>query len=93
LTCPRCHFSWEEKKISCSHCGTEEKGQIVILSVEDDEGAEIYACKSCKSYTKVIDTRKLLKEASPELLDLKSIHLYYVAQDSGYGMVEEEASH
>ena len=58
LTCPRCHFSWEEKKISCAHCGTEEQGQVVILKIEDDEGAEIYACKSCNCYTKVIGIRK-----------------------------------
>ena len=93
LTCPRCHFSWEEKKISCAHCGTEEQGQVVILKIEEDEGAEIYACKSCNGYTKVIDARKLLKVAPPELLDLKSIHLDYVAQDKGYGMVEDESSH
>ena len=34
-----------------------------------------------------------MKVASPELLDLKSIHLDYVAQDKGYGMVEDESSH
>ena len=28
MTCPRCHFAWEEKKISCAHCGTEEQGQV-----------------------------------------------------------------
>ena len=31
MTCPRCHFSWEEKKISCAHCGTDDQGQVVIL--------------------------------------------------------------
>lgn len=93
ITCPRCHYSWEEKKISCAHCGTEEPGQVVVLRVEDDDGAEIYACKSCKGYTKVIDTRKLLKVALPELLDLKSIHLDYVAQENGYGYEEEDVSH
>jgi len=94
ITCPRCHFAWEEKKISCAHCGNEEQGQVVILRVEDDESAEIYACKTCKGYTKVIDIRKLLKVPAPELLDLQTIHLDYVAQANGYGLLEdEEASH
>ena len=37
MTCPRCHYSWEEKKISCAHCGTEEQGQIIVLKVEEDD--------------------------------------------------------
>lgn len=86
ITCPRCHYAWEEKKISCAHCGTEEQGQVVILKVEEDDSAEIYACKTCKGYTKVIDTRKLIKVSSPELLDLKTIHLDYIAQENGYGV-------
>lgn len=93
IICPRCHFTWEEKKISCAHCGTEKHGQVVILRVEVDESAEIFVCKSCKDYTKVIDTRKLLKVASPELLDLKSIHLDYVAQENGYGKPNLNKTH
>ena len=93
ITCSRCHYSWEEKKTSCAHCGTEEQGQVVVLRVGDDDSAEVYACKSCKGYTKVIDTRELIKVALPEILDLKSIHLDYVAQENGYGYGKEEASH
>lgn len=94
MTCPRCHYAWEEKKISCAHCGTEEQGQLVVLRVEDEDSEEIYACKTCKGYTKVIDIRKLFKVASPEILDLKTIYLDYVAQENGYGLAEdEETSH
>lgn len=89
ITCPRCHYAWEEKKISCAHCGTEEQGQIMILKVEDDDSAEIHACKTCNGYTKVIDARKLIKVSSPELLDLKTIHLDYIAQEKGYGLSED----
>lgn len=86
INCPRCHHAWEEKKISCAHCGNEEKGEIVVLRVEKEDQAEIYACKKCKGYTKVIDTRKLLVNPGPELLDLKTIHLDYIAQENGYGV-------
>jgi len=88
VTCPRCHYSWEEKKISCAHCGTDEQGQILILKLEEDDSAEIYACKTCNGYTKVIDTRKLIKASIPELLDLNTIHLDYIAQEKGYGVTE-----
>lgn len=50
-----------------------------MLRVEGDDSAEIHACKSCRGYTKVIDSRKLIKVPFSEILDLKRIHLDYVA--------------
>ena len=88
LTCPRCLHVWEEKKISCAHCGSEDK--VVILKVEGDESAEIHACHKCKGYTKVVDTRKMFKKESPTLLDVKSIHLDYIAQEKGFGISDDE---
>ncbi|MCQ6274536.1 formate dehydrogenase accessory protein FdhE [Bacillus sp. V3B] len=93
ITCPRCHYTWEEKKLSCAHCGTEEQGQVIVLKVEEDDRAEIYACKTCKGYTKVIDTRKWINVSSPELLDLKTLHLDYIAQEKGYGVSEGVDTH
>lgn len=93
LTCPRCQHSWEEKKISCAHCGTTEHGQLEVLKVEGDERSQIHACHKCKGYTKVIDTRKMIKKESPQLLDIKSIHLDYIAQEHGFGFFENNKSH
>ncbi len=87
LTCPRCLHAWEEKKISCAHCGSED--ELVILKVEGDESAEIHACHKCKGYTKVIDSRKMFKKESPTLLDVKSIHLDYIAQEKGFGVSDD----
>ncbi|KAA9014480.1 formate dehydrogenase accessory protein FdhE [Niallia endozanthoxylica] len=90
LLCPRCHSTWEQKKISCAHCGSDTQGDVIVLKLEDDERAEIYACKSCKGYTKVIDTRKLFEVPAPEILDLKTIHCDYIAQENGYGLLDKE---
>ncbi|WP_394239343.1 formate dehydrogenase accessory protein FdhE [Niallia oryzisoli] len=90
LLCPRCHTKWEQKKIACAHCGSDAQGEVVVLKLEEDERAEIYACKSCKGYTKVIDTRKMLEVPAPEILDLQTIHLDYIAQENGYGLAENE---
>jgi len=91
MNCPRCLHTWDEKKISCAHCGAE--GDLVILKVEGEETAEVHACNKCKGYTKVIDTRKLFKQESPTLLDVKNIHLDYIAQEKGYGIPEESEAH
>lgn len=93
ITCPRCHYAWEQKKISCAHCGTDEPGKIEILKIEQYERAEIYVCQECKGYTKVVDARKLMKVEAPEILDLKSIHLDYVAQENGFGIPEIKGKH
>ncbi|MFO1442159.1 formate dehydrogenase accessory protein FdhE [Bacillus sp. Bva_UNVM-123] len=91
MTCPRCLHQWDVKKISCAHCGTE--GNLVVLKIEGEETAEIHACNKCKGYTKVIDIRKLFKKESPTLLDVKNIHLDFIAQEKGFGIQEESNSH
>lgn len=93
ITCPRCSYAWEEKKISCAHCGCEEPGQIEILKIEEDEASEIHVCNECKGYTKVVDVRKMIKVDPPQLLDQKSIHLDYIAQEQGYGIPEVKKTH
>lgn len=86
ITCPRCHYAWEQKKISCAHCGSEDHENQVILKVEGEESAQVHACKSCNGYTKVVDTKRLIDTAAPELLDLRTIHLDFIAQEKGFGI-------
>lgn len=93
LTCPRCDFTWEEKKISCAHCKTEEHADLEILTIEGDEKAQIHVCHKCSGYTKVIDVRRMIKKESPQLLDIKTIHLDYIAQENGYGISEGKGTH
>lgn len=84
INCPRCYHKWVEKKISCSHCGTENHEDIKILQIEEDNKGEVYACKNCNSYTKVIKTADMLVVPAADLLDIKSIHFDYVAQEKGF---------
>lgn len=89
LVCPRCYYAWEEKKISCPHCGTDNHEHIVILQVDEDSTGEVYGCKNCNSYTKVIKTSSMIRVPAPDMLDIKTIHLDYIAQEKGFGSVEE----
>lgn len=93
LLCPRCHYKWNEKKHSCSYCENEEHDQMIVLKPEGQEREEVIACKKCNSYTKVIDTRAMIKKEAPEILDLKTIHLDYIAQDEGFGLSDEDQAH
>ncbi|WP_042345600.1 formate dehydrogenase accessory protein FdhE [Bacillus massiliigorillae] len=90
LVCPRCYYSWKQKKISCAYCDNDDHEQIIIMKPEGQEREQIIACDCCKNYTKVIDTRVMLEKLTPEILDLTTIHLDYIAQEEGYVLGEEE---
>jgi FdhE protein len=87
LYCPRCYASWLDKKLSCSHCGNEDYQTMKYLTIEGKPTEQIHVCEECKGYTKIIDTRQFIEKPSPQLLDLKTIHLDYIAQENGYSMV------
>lgn len=92
LICPRCHTKWEEKKISCAHCGTDNHEHLKVLKVEGRETEEIHVCEECKGYTKVIQTARMLTKLDPALLDLTTLHLDYIAQEKGYTQEDVEGS-
>jgi FdhE protein len=87
LHCPRCYASWLDKKLSCSHCGNEDNQTISYLTIEGNPTEQIHVCEECKGYTKMIDTRQFIEKPSPQLLDLRTIHLDYIAQENGYSVV------
>jgi FdhE protein len=89
LYCPRCFANWHEKKLSCSHCGNEDYETMKYLTVEGKSTEQIHVCEECKGYTKIIDTRQFITKPSPQLLDLKTIHLDYIAQENGYQVMGE----
>lgn len=86
LVCPRCHYTWNSKKIGCSHCQNDDHETLIILKPEGQETEQIVACNRCKNYTKIIDTRVSLERVAPEILDLMTIHLDYIAQEEGYSV-------
>jgi FdhE protein len=90
ITCPRCEYAWEVKKIKCAHCGNEEPRKIEIMKVEKEDSAEVHVCSECMGYTKVIDVRKKIKQEPIALLDITSIHLDFIAQENGYGIPEKK---
>lgn len=88
LQCPRCYAQWDEKRTSCSHCGEENDDASYYLTVEESKNEQVQVCKTCKGYVKVIDLRSSFKQHEPALLDLQSIHLDFIAQKQGYGIID-----
>lgn len=84
MQCPRCLANWQSKRIECAHCGNQDHATLQQISVEGDAASIIQVCEKCKGYIKIVDTRQYLKKPSAAMLDLKTIHLDFVAQDHGY---------
>ena len=85
--CPRCLAHWNEKRLTCSHCGNENHETINFITIEGDATGQIQVCDECHGYTKVIDSRQFIAKQSPALLDLNTLHLDFVAQENGYSPV------
>ncbi|UTW68797.1 formate dehydrogenase accessory protein FdhE [Anaerobacillus sp. HL2] len=56
--------------------------KLNLLNVENDTSAKIEVCEKCNSYIKLIDTRKLFKKQTAFILDVTSLHLDFIAQES-----------
>lgn len=90
IHCPRCLAHWHAKRLECAHCGNEDHNTIKFLTIEGDAVSQIQVCEDCNGYIKIIDTRQYIEKPSAALLDLKSIHLDFVAQDNSYTAVGEK---
>ncbi|PLR96569.1 formate dehydrogenase accessory protein FdhE [Bacillus sp. T33-2] len=88
--CPRCLVHWNDKRLTCSHCGNDDHKTIEFLTVEGDAASQIQVCGECNGYTKIIDTRQFISKQSPGMLDLTTIHLDFVAQENGYRAAAEK---
>ena len=75
--------------IQCAHCGAETQK---VLRIDEDDSAEVQACTTCNNYSKIIDTRKLLRVDAPMILDVKYLHLDYIAQEKGFGVEEDQGA-
>lgn len=90
MLCPRCHTSWNVMKLHCAHCGNNDHKQVRIIEVGEDGIEQIQLCDSCHNYTKVISTGRMLKKYDTAMLDLKTIHLDYIAQEQLESALEEK---
>lgn len=90
LYCPRCLVHWHSNRLTCSHCGNENHETIKFITIEEDPSSQIQICEECLGYTKIIDTRQYLEKPSAAMLDLKTIHLDFIAQENGYQAVGQK---
>lgn len=84
LYCPRCLAHWNDKRLTCSHCGNDDHETIRFMTVEGDAAFQIQVCEKCHGYLKIVDTKQFINKPSASMLDLNTLHLDFVAQENGY---------
>ncbi len=90
LHCPRCLAHWHSNRLTCSHCGNENHETIKFITIEEDPSSQIQVCEECLGYTKIVDTRQYLEKPSAAMLDLKTIHLDFIAQENSFQAVGQK---
>ncbi len=85
LRCGQCGADWQFPRLQCLYCGNEDPDTQRYLSMEGRlEKMRVEVCDKCRGYLKVINS---FTPTPAELLtveDLATLHLDYIAQESGY---------
>lgn len=80
LSCGYCKTQWVYKRIGCPFCGSEEKSDLTILDVEDED-IRIDLCGNCHSYLKTYTDEG---DEALALADWSSLHLDAICKKKGY---------
>lgn len=84
MFCDRCFTEWESRSIYCVHCGNDEPNSINYISVENDNGYQLYTCEKCKGYLKTYDERQTGKTTDLFIANIETIYLDLLAKEKGY---------
>jgi len=84
LQCWLCRTDWAFKRIGCPFCGNDDQQKLRMFSAEGDEAHRVEVCDRCKTYIKVVDTRKVNREVFLPLEYVFTIHLDPIAGSEGF---------
>jgi len=83
LFCPFCGTEGEGARTGCPVCLNSDPSKVNILTFEGEPGFKVHACGECASYVKTAE-HEMLSRFTPELIELISLPLDFVAQEKGY---------
>lgn len=82
------HCSWCGTAGSCGFrncpvCGNNDASKLGTLVPEEERGFRVVTCSECSSYVKIVE-EGVLARLTPDLADLASLPLDFVAQGRGF---------
>ncbi len=84
LNCSFCKAQYRVRRLACVYCDTADPDKLAYFDTGDSQGFRLDVCNVCHLYIKTMDFRSLDRVAVPELDDLISLPLDFLAQGRGY---------
>ena len=83
LFCPDCAMEWCPPRMKCPFCNNEDQQKMKYFSDEAAPHYRVMVCTSCKRYLKTVDYRKSGQKVFPEVENLATLHLDFIAAKEG----------
>ena len=84
LSCPLCRSQWRFHRICCPFCSNSNQKKLKHCQLGKDEGHRVDVCEVCKRYIKTTNERQMDREVIPQVEDIVTIALDYLATREGY---------
>jgi FdhE protein len=82
--CSFCGHFWQLPRVLCPFCNTDKQEDLRYFYGEGEELYQVHVCEKCRSYLKVVDTRKGGDARGLAMDDVASGHLDLLAEEEGY---------
>ena len=84
LFCPLCRSQWRFPRLSCPFCDSSDHKKLRHFYIGEDRAHRADVCDQCKRYIKTTDERSLGREVIPQVEEVSTIPLDYLAVKEGY---------
>lgn len=84
LFCPLCRSQWRFPRLVCPFCGNSDQKTLRYFYLGEDRAHRAQVCEQCKRYIKTTDERSLEREVMPQVEEVVTIPLDYLAVKEGY---------
>jgi FdhE protein len=84
LECGLCHTRWQFYRLVCHECGNRDHNSLGFFYIPEKENRRVYVCNRCKSYLKTTVLKGLGREIIPDLENIATLYLDFLAQGEGY---------
>lgn len=83
-TCSTCRHEYRIRRLACPFCDEEDHTKLTFFTAKEEPFYRVDTCKTCGLYIKTIDFREADRQELPQLDDLDSLTLDFVADREGY---------
>jgi len=84
LFCPLCRSQWRFPRMVCPFCYNSEHTSLKHFYIEEDSAHRADVCDKCKRYLKTTNERAADKEVVPQVENMVTIALDYLADKEGF---------